>query len=300
MSRLLKRAERWVFAPGSAGRLATLRIGLCSLLALRLSRGIYADLSAQPPSFFRPVSFMHLFSSMPSRGTALAIQLIGVTAALMAAIGLRARITLPAAWLSAAFLNGMATSVGKVVHNDVLLLLALVPLLAAPVSDTWALDPARRNPSSTDISARYGWPVRVAMVVVAGGYFFTGLAKLIFSGPAWFSSDNLRWILYAASDGRMTPNHLALFIADRPWIAHIVAFATLVVEIGAPVVLWKPRAARLFVPGVVLLHASIWATMGLYYSAWAITAAVVFVDWPSLAGRVRAWAPMTARRTLVP
>ena len=284
MSRLLKRAERWVFAPGSAGRLATLRIGLCSLLALRLSRGIYADLSAQPPSFFRPVSFMHLFSSMPSRGTALAIELIGLTAALMAAIGLRARITLPAAWLSAAFLNGMATSVGKVVHNDVLLLLALVPLLAAPVSDTWALDPARRNPSSTDISARYGWPVRVAMVVVAGGYFFTGLAKLIFSGPAWFSSDNLRWILYAASDGRMTP----------------VAFATLVVEIGAPVVLWKPRAARLFVPGVVLLHASIWATMGLDYSAWAITAAVVFVDWPSLAGRVRAGAPMTARRTLVP
>ena len=88
-------------------------------------------------------------------------------------------------------------------------------------------------------------------VVAAGAYFFTGLAKLVFSGPAWVLSGNLRWVFYAASDARGMPNLVALFVADRPWLAHLVAMSTLVVELGFPVVLWKPRAAWFFVPGAV-------------------------------------------------
>lgn len=290
----MRRVEAWLFAPGSPRRLAAVRIGLASLLAIRLSRGVYLRLAGQPPALFRPLSFMHALSSMPSRHVVLVAQVIGIAAALLAAIGLRARIALPLAWGCAVLVNGMATSIGKVVHNDVLLLLCLVPLLPARTSDVWSLDALvaryRRDSRETrpsDPGIAYGWPLRTALVVAAGAYFFTGLAKLVFSGPAWVLSGNLRWVLYAASDARDTPNLLALFVADRPWLAHLVALSTLVVELGFPVVLWRPRAAWFFVPGAVALHAAIWATLGLDYSAWAATVLIQFVDWPLLVERAR-------------
>lgn len=302
----MRRVEAWLFAQGSARRLAAIRIGLAGLLAIRLSRGIYLKLAGQPPALFRPLSFMHLFSSMPSRRIVLAVQILGIAAALLAAIGLRARITLPVAWGCAVLLNGMATSVGKVVHNDVLLLLCLVPLLPARTSDAWSLDGvlagrrlSRRDSQRLEHGVAYGWPVRTAFVVAVGAYFFTGLAKLVFSGPAWVLSGNLRWVLYAASDARGTPNLLALFVADRPWLAHLVALSTLGVEIGFPIVLWRPRAAWLFVPGAVALHAAIWATLGLDYSAWAATVVILFVNWPLLVDRARARIPVPALREAI-
>jgi hypothetical protein len=278
----VRRAERWLFAPGSVERLAAVRIGLCAILAGRLAFGPYLELVAQPQELFRPISFMGLLPSMPPWGAVLGIQLLGIGAAILAAVGQRTRFTLPLAWACGVFLNGMLTSTGKVVHNDVLLLLCLVPLLVAPAGDAWSFDSRRAalGPRAR-VSARYGWPVRTAAVVVAGAYFFAGLAKLLNSGPAWVTSDNLRWALYASGD-----SGVALFVADRPWLSHLLAAATLLLELGFPLVLLFPRTAWLFVPGAVALHTGIWLAMGLDYSAQAATVVVVFVNWPSLVAAV--------------
>jgi hypothetical protein len=293
----VRRVEAWLFAPGDPRVPAALRIGLSGLLAVRLARGLYLHLAGQPRALYRPLSFMHLIGSMPGRTVVLVAQVAGVAAAVLAAVGLRARATLPVAWACGLLLNGMATSVGKVVHNDALLLLCLVPLLPATASDAWSLDRVllRRSarleaPATPNPSVAYGWPVRTAMVVAAGGYFFAGLAKLVFSGPAWVTSGTLRWVLYAASDARAVPNAAALFVADRPWLAHLVAAATIVVELGFPLVLWKLRAALFFVPAAIVLHVGIQVTLGLDYTAWIGTIAVVFTPWPAIAnclGQVR-------------
>jgi hypothetical protein len=292
---VIRRIESWLYRPGDARRLAAVRIGLSSVLAVRLSGGVYRSLAGQPAALYHPLSFMHAFSRMPSLPLVLAAQAIGVAAAVLAAAGWRTRQALPIAWLAGLFLDGMATSVGKVVHNDVLLLLAVVPLLAARTSEVWSLDARRAGRRASDVpaSVEFGWPVRTAMVVVAGAYFFTGLAKLEFSGPAWALGSNLRWVLYAASDGRAHPNGLALFVADRPLLAHATAVMTLVIELGFPLVLFRPRSAWFFVPGAVALHSGIWMTMGLDYSAWIATVLVVFVNWPVLA--LRAIRPLPAR-----
>jgi hypothetical protein len=127
--------------------------------------------------------------------------------------------------------------------------------------------------------------------VVAGAYFFSGLAKLLHAGPAWVTSGNLRWVLYAASDAQPTPNPFALFVADRPLLAHLAAAATLAVELGFPLLLWRPRLAWLFVPAVLAMHAGIGLAMHLDYSAMAATVLVVLVDWPALADRLGAPRP---------
>jgi hypothetical protein len=285
----MRRAERFLFPTASAERLAALRIGLCAILAGRLATGPYAELAGQPPELFRPISFMELLPAMPSKPVAVALQAVGVLAAVLAALGLRTRMALPLAWASAILLNGMLASTGKVVHNDLVLLLCLVPLLGAPSADAWSLDARRARAAPGGASRLYGWPLQTAAIVVAGAYFFAGLAKLVNSGPAWVTSDNLRWALYASGD-----SGLALFIADRPWLAHALAAGTLLLELGFPLVLFLPRAARLFVPGAVLLHAGIWVAMGLDYSAQAATAVVVFTNWPVVVAAVRRRLPAPA------
>ena len=279
----LRRVEGWLFAAGDPRRLAAVRIGLCGLLAVRLASGPYAELATQPPALFRPVSFLRLLDRMPSPEAVAVLQALALSAAVLATVGLLTRVTLPLAWLAALPLVAMTSSLGKVVHNDVLLLLCLVPLLPSRAGAAWSLD-ARQRP----VAARgplFGWPVRTAMVVVAGAYFFSGLAKLLHAGPAWVTSGNLRWVLYAASDAQPRPNPFALAVADRPALAHLVAAATLAVELGFPLVLWRPRLAWLFVPAVLVMHAGIGLAMHLDYRIMAATVLVVLVDWPALTDR---------------
>ena len=285
----MRRAEAWLFPAASPERLAALRIGLCAILAGRLASGPYSELAEQPRELFRPISFMELLPEMPPKPAVVALQAVAVLAAVLAALGLRTRVSLPLAWACAVFLNGMLTSTGKVVHNDLVLLLCLVPLLAAPCADAWSLDARRASSARSVSSRRYGWPLRTTAIVVAGAYFFAGLAKLVHSGPAWVTSDNLRWALYASGD-----SDLAVFIADRPWLAHALAAGTLLLELGFPLVLFLPRAAWIFVPGAVLFHVGIWLAMGLDYSAQAAAAIVVFTNWTVVVAAVRRRLPAAA------
>jgi hypothetical protein len=290
--RALRRAEGWLFAPGDPRRLAAVRIGLGGLLAARLASGPYPELATQPEALFRPISFLRLLERMPSPEVVAVLQAFALGAAVLATVGLLTRVTLPLAWLAALPLVAMTSSLGKVVHNDVLLLLCLVPLLPSRAGAAWSLDARQRPPAGP--GPAYGWPVRTAMVVVAGAYFFSGLAKLLHAGPAWVLSGNLRWVLYASSDAQPEPNPFALFVADRPLLAHLVAVATLAVELGFPLVLWRPRLAWLFVPAVVAMHAGIGLAMHLDYSAMAATVLVVLVDWAALADRLRGPGPPLA------
>ncbi len=289
--RWLGRADAWLFAPGDPRRLAALRAGLAGVLAVRLATGPYLDLAHQPAALFRPISFMKLLPSMPPPGFVLPVQVLAVTAAVLAAVGLWTRVSLPLAWLAAVPLIAMTSSLGKTVHNDVLLLLCLLPLLPSPAGAAWSLDARRRNGgvavAAPAVSWRFGWPVRTAIVVVAGAYFFSGLAKLLHAGPVWVAGSNLRWVLYASSDAQPHANAAALFVADRPWLVHLLAAGTLAVELGFPLALWRPRLAWLLVPAVVALHAGIWAAMRLDYWPMAATVLIVIVDWPALATRVR-------------
>src|SRR5437016_7651185 len=113
VSGLLDRIEGWIFAPGSARRLAAVRIGMCLAMAVRLSRPLYLQLAGQPKVLFRPISFMHAFGAMPPASIVLAIQVIAVAACVLGAAGLFVRLTLPVAFAGSMVLNGMWTSVGQ-------------------------------------------------------------------------------------------------------------------------------------------------------------------------------------------
>jgi hypothetical protein len=274
--------DRWLFGEGDPRRLAAMRVLLCLVVATRVARPLFVDLAGQPEPLFRPRSFMHLLDAMPGPGVTILIQVLTIALLLAASVGLKSRVTFPLAWAGATFLFGMETSLGKVVHHDVLPLLAMIPLLPAPIGEAWAIDAGR-----TDVrpSARVGWPVRTAGLLVAGVYLIAGVSKLAFTGPAWVLGDNLRNILYTASDAH-GGNALALLVADRPWLASLIAAGALTFELTLWLVLVRPRLASLYVAWAAVLHTGIWLTVGINYVSWAVTVAAVFLDWPTVMDRV--------------
>lgn len=289
----LRAAERFVFAPEDARRLAAIRIGLFGLLAARVAINDYGFVAGQPEALFDPVSLLHLLERMPSGELTSVVQAAALVFALLAAAGIWPRLTMPTAFVLALFLNLMLNATGKVIHNDVVLTLCLMPLLACPRAATraWALPSpgsGRAGGGAPAMGVAYGWPIRTAVVVIALAYLFVGLQKLHFSGLDWVTTDNLRWVLYASSDAQSVPNPFALFVADRPWLAHLLAAGTIAVEVGFPLCLRYAVLRWAFVPAVLGLHAGIGLAMGLDYSSQALTVIIVFVNWPSVIQWVRA------------
>ena len=288
-ARLVRRPIEWAFGPGDPRQLAALRIGLCAVLVLRLASraGTYLSLADQQPELYRPLSFMTLLERMPSRPVVAACLAVAIVAATLAAAGIAARSALALALVAALLLNGMYTAQGKVMHNDVLLMLCLLAIVFARHADAWSLDARRRGNAPAAPSPAYGWPVRAAMLAIALGYLVAGLHKVAGSGGlGWASSDNMRWLLYVAADDQGA-NAAALWIAEHPWAAHAGAYGLLATECLFFTVLLAPRLRWVFVPAVVALHAGTWITLGLDYSAWPLCVVVVFVSWPAVVARVR-------------
>lgn len=278
--RALTRVDRWLFAPGPPNHLWFLRTGLAGLIAVRLAMGDYRELASQPAALFRPPLLWRGLDQMPSTGVIGAVQLLGLVLAVLALVSWRPRWTFAGAWLCFVFLEGLLVSRAKIMHNQVLPILASLPLLAAPVAVRW-----------DDVKARAatGWPVRAALVVVAAAYTACGLAKVLSSGLGWALTDNLRWVLYAGARSDKPPTHeLARFVADHDLLAHAVALGALALEVTFFLVVVRAGLRVPYAVGAVLLHTGIWLTLGLDYWSWVVTVLLVLPPWDRVLAGVQA------------
>lgn len=268
---VLRRADAALVVPGSNHALGWVRVGLAAVIALRAAVGPYRALAGQPEALFVPAWWMPL-DRMPSEEILLGVQVATVLAAVLCLTGKAPRAGFAGAWFGLLLLAGWRGSLGKVLHNDVLLLLCAVPVLFGPAS---------ARPGNLTSSPAAGWPRRGALVVCAAVYFVTGLQKLRHSGLDWVFSDNLRWVLYeGAASGRAPTPLIARAVADHAWLATLTAAGILGLELSAPVWLAVRRWRLGFLVAVVALHVGTWLTLGLDYWAWALTVAVLVL--PSL------------------
>jgi len=266
-----------MFAPAPAATLHGAITVLAGVMTARIALGPYRALADQPDALFHPPSFLGFLDGMPPAGVIAGLQVAGSVAGLLAVAGRRRRVTFAVAWLMLLVLAGLRASRGKIQHNDVLLLLTAVPFLAATASTR-----ARDDRVGED----YGWPVRAGMVVVAVGYFWSGVAKVLSSGAAWALSDNMSNVLYDAARGpKSHAAALARGIADHGTLARSIAAATLLFELAFPLVLRFVRLRPFAVGGSLLLHGAIFVLLGLDYSAWVGAVTAVFVDWQRVARR---------------
>jgi hypothetical protein len=274
-----RRLDDILFGPESPARMWFVHVGLAALIGLRVALGPYRQLAGQPAALFRPVPFLAWLDRMPPMEVILAVQIVGAVAALLAVLGRRRRLMFAVAWVAFLVLAGLRASRGKILHNDLLLLLASTPFLLAPAVDT---------PSSRTPARRFGWPVRSALALVAASYFFTGYWKLRTSGLEWVTGDNMRWILVDVKDTSWRLEGFSLTVAGSPWFWRPTAAAILAFEITFPVVLFWPRIRPLFAVGAIALHALTRFTLGLDYWSYAAVAVLLLIDWPRVWDRIRA------------
>ncbi len=273
------RADRWFIAPEPERRLAIVLTLFSVALAIRIALSPFASMAEIPAIQFDPPIFLLWLSSPPPVWAIVVLQAIGVAAGLCFAARQRPHAAFVVAWLALLLLAGLRASRGKIMHPDTMILLACVPLLFAP-RDT------RR--SGSRVGARYGLPLRTSMAVVAIIYFLTGYQKLATSGIAWVTSDNLRWVMYRATN--IYSGHapgVARWVADRAWLCTLIALSTILFECGAPLTLAFRRLRPLLPIAATGFHTMIWFFYGLDYSMWIASTWILFIEWDTVVDRLR-------------
>jgi hypothetical protein len=266
--RPLRAAERWLLAPGSAHRLALLRIavgcyavGWVIVLAPELLALTDVDRARYDP--LGVVAVLHL---RPLSSGALAGLVAGtVVAGAGFVLGWRYRLSAPAFAAGLLVLTTYQNSWGKVLHTENLLVVHVLVLAASPAAAALSV---HRRPAGGHATS-YGWPVRVMALATVGAYLAAGTTKLQVSGLAWVDPDNLRsWVAYDLVRKDLFGDPylpLAPGALEHAWVFGPAAVLTLLVELGAPLALLGRRVARSWVVGAWGLHVAVLLTMSVAF-----------------------------------
>ena len=176
-------------------------------------------------------------------------------------------------------LLGFPQLFGKIEHYHILWHVMLL-LAFTPCGHALSIDLYLSNKPAPGPSVKYGFPLKVVMVLIALSYFFPGIWKFVFSGFEWAFSENLKFKMYSKwiEFGGWTP---AFRIDQYPILYQGTAFITLIFEIGFLFALFFKRVRPMFVVTGFLFHVSVFYFMGIpFYSLMIMY--VVFIDWHKL------------------
>lgn len=258
--------DRRLTAPGSARTLVQMRTAFVLIIGMRLLLRDWWLESTTPKALFEPVMAVRWLSGPPSSTLVTVLWVVGLVAVVATVAGRWAHFTFVVAWAALLVLCAVWSSSGKVMHNDILLLWGSAPFLFAQAPSRAELDA---------VDERWGWPPRAALIVVATIYFVAGAQKIRHSGLRWVFSDNLSWVLRQGTSP--LPFQIGHTLAPLVWLTAVVSGITLVMELGAPILLGVRKFRLGFLLLAITLHGSIWLTMGLDYYGWILTVAAVTI-----------------------
>lgn len=258
------------FTPADPLPLAAIRIGTCSILLYsyvmalpdwadhygplgwidqQAARTLYASGAMAWPSTW---SLWMLTESIVLLGAGYAVFLVLL---LCGIVGFKTRWVLPCAWICHVSLvhRGMIYMYGV----DLIGAMLLFYLSFAPAGDRWSLDQRRRAKRGARLDDSSLWAniaLRCIQVQLCVVYASAGLSKL--AGPKWWSGTAV-W--FAA----MTPEMWSFGFSPK-WlfgsgflgiaIVNFATYATLVLEIAFPFLIWNPRLRPALICGVSLMH----------------------------------------------
>lgn len=267
IARLATALDAALLRPERPRTLWIIHTALTAIIGLRLATREWVLIAERPAVFTTRDNVMGwLPAEVVSAPPLIAIQIIGLIGVGLVLARWRAHTGFVIAWCSYLVLTTLWGSSGKVLHNDVLTVTAGIIFLFAAVPD-------RETPDTPD--ARWGWPPRAALAVLATVYFFTGFQKLRSSGLEWVFSENMQWVLRQGQ----SPFGAAFtdFFADHLWLTQMLSGGALLLELTAPILLALYATRILFAVAVAFMHGSIWMFLGLDYSTWVLTVAAVAI-----------------------
>jgi hypothetical protein len=260
-------------APAPPERLAVLRILVgayavgWSLVRLPAHLG-HVD---QPGSRWQPIGVLAPFSDPLPDAAIIALAIGTPLLGVLYVAGWRFAASGPAFAIALLVLATLDSSWGQIFHTENLMVLhvgivALVPAAAHALA--LGRTPGGRPPPGTS-HGRYGWPVRLAAVVVVIAYMIAGLAKVRVEGPGWAGGDVLRNLV--AYDNLRKEllgdvySPLGTHLVGLPWLFPPLAATTVAIELGAWVALLGGRWRTIWVLAAWVFHVGVLALMAILF-----------------------------------
>ena len=293
--------RRWLwfwFEPTPPARLALSRALFYAGLLICYSRDDFSAWGGVSNEFWMPLPLFSALRLFPLQPSALdVLQAVWRIALALCSVGLFTKVSAIVAAVLGFYLLGLPHNFGQTFHVDALLVIAMTILAFSRAGDAYSIDAllARRarhhRPAA---SGEYTWPIRMIWLAMSLVFLAAGIAKLRWGGLAWITSDNMRIVLmravYHVSDADPLTD-AGLQIAASPWLTHVLAGSTVMIELAFIASLFHPVARAVCVPAAFLLLVGIRALMGPRFAPFLV-ANVFWVPWDVLAGyalRLLAW-----------
>ena len=253
------------FRPGSPLALGLCRILFYGMLLCWFWDADFTLCTALGKVFWSPVSFFRLLAphGPASIEWLTSIQSIWKISLVASLLGLHTRLSTTVACVLGIYLVGLPYNIGKVNHQMAAVCIGLVVMAVSRCGRVYSLDRlmSRRigKMSSTTPSAEYFWPIKLMRVVICLVFFTAGLNKLRESGLAWITSETLQ--MYLLQMGAP----LGLWLAQWPWLCHLLAAFAIAVELYHPLALVSSRFAIFWIPAGISLLLGIKLMMGISF-----------------------------------
>ena len=153
---------------------------------------------------------------------------------------------------------------------DKILACLLLILCVSPVGRAISLDRVRavRAAKLKDLAAvlpPYASPwagacIRLMQIQMAVLFFYSAVGKL--RGDDWWNGDAI-WIVFTTGDHY---NRFLLdLLASHYWLVNVATYATILIEIAFPFLIWQRRTRPYFLALAIALHLQFAVLMGLFY-----------------------------------
>jgi hypothetical protein len=263
---MIAKLSRWWFAPAPAERLAALRIAIGTYATIYVVAR-FGELIASAQlhrGSFEPVGIARIFSAPLAPWIAIAIAAACVGLLIAFTLGVAYRVVAPLAALALLWTMTYRNAWGQVFHTENLVVLHVMALACAPAADAWAI--GRFRPGDPH---DYGWAIKLLAALTAATYVLAGIAKLRLAGMTWLDGeqlrnqiavDNARKLLFDAA-----PSRLAIPLLAHPGWFSGFSIATLIVELGAPLVFVHRRLAHVWVITAWAFHLGVLALMHIAF-----------------------------------
>ena len=126
-----------------------------------------------------------------------------------------------------------------------------------------------------------------ALGMLAGSYMAAGASKLLTGGFGWMTSSTIRLMILSHGEVEGTPWSQAIpqWTAAHPHTCMALEVGTLIIQLGAFMLIVGPRLRRLWASLIVAFHAGIYLTSHILFVSPMIFAAVVALPWARLLPR---------------
>ena len=277
--------NRFWFEPDSATNLAAARVIVAvHALWILLSRD-YAAISGLTDLWVAvPQSLRWRYLLFPGHaGIEAALQWLTVLGLLAAIAGIYPRLACVVAGLLLYHLAPLESIIWSA--NATARGLTLSPLLLVLLGAARSGDALRLWPKLGDRPApswEFGWPRRLAWLLIAEVYLFAAYSKLTASGLAWSSAANIRrWLLLFSLDEQWSHRSLGRWIAEHPALCLAISIGVVIFEWTFILAVFSRAARRVLVPAALILQIAIWFALSLNVGeTWLV---LTFIDWDYLA-----------------